>query len=224
MINIDSLIKHTDKKIYTPSDDTYLLLNYFNNNITPQEMDGFSLTQIQNILDMGTGTGIIALFFQLLKEKFSNFDPKVYASDLLKIALTFAKRNENEYKFKEPIRFIYSDLFKSFPSHLKHKFDIIIFNPPYLPSFDMNLSYNNNKEDSCWDGGEKGFELFFKFLEDVRNYLSPKMDSCIYYITSSRVDLQSLENKLRQKRFKNKILDKKHIFFEDIILSKLVPL
>lgn len=224
MINIDSLIKHTEKDVYTPSDDTYLLLNYFNNNISNQDIDGLPLNEVKNILDMGTGTGIIAIFFQQLIENLSGFNPHIYASDISKKAIECAKRNEQRYKYVDSITYINSDLFNAFPSHLTHKFDIITFNPPYLPSFEFRRTHKTRKEDLAWDGGEKGYELFLRFIDTVRDYLAPHKRSCVYYIISSRANLKEFYEILEEKNFKNKILDKVHIFFEDIILSRLTPL
>lgn len=224
MINIDSLIQYTDEKVYSPSDDTYLLLDYFNTNITTEKLDGLKLGEVHNILDMGTGTGIIAIFFQLLRRKLNAFTPQIFASDILEEAIICAKRNENFYDFTEPITFIKSDLFMSFPSKWKHKFEIITFNPPYLPSFEYNQSFEKKKEDLGWDGGIEGYELFLRFLEDVPDYLNPNEDSRVYYISSSRVDLQTFHNLIEKKGFENKILDKTHIFFEDILLSMIKPI
>jgi len=224
MINIDSLIKYTERDVYTPSDDTYLLLNYLNNNVSSQDIDGLPLNEINNILDMGTGTGIVAIFFQQLKENLSTFNPHIYASDISKKAIECAKRNEQRYTYEDSITYINSDLFEAFPQHLRHKFDMITFNPPYLPSFEFCLSTRAKKEDLVWDGGEKGYELFLRFIDTVRDYLAPHKRSCVYYIISSRANLKEFYENLKEKNFKNKIIDKVHIFFEDIILSRLTPL
>jgi uncharacterized protein YqgQ len=58
-----------------------------------------------------------------------------------------------------------------------------------------------------------------RFLDNVKKFLKKK--SYIYYISSSRTNLALLDNHIIQKGFKNKILEKKHIFFEDIILNRL---
>ncbi len=223
MISQDPLIKYVDKEVYHPSEDTYLMIDFFNNNISPQNVDGLKLKEVRNILDMGTGTGIIAIFFQLLKRKLSNFNPRIFASDISEEAISCAKRNEKTYSFKDHITFIKSDLFQSFPSELNNQFEIIIFNPPYLPSLKSNASSKLKKDDICWDGGEKGYELFLQFLEDVRGYLKPCIGSRVYYITSSMVNLNLFHEIIKQKGFKSLILDKTHVFFEDIILAKLWP-
>jgi HemK-related putative methylase len=215
----DPIIKHIPSEIYTPSDDTYLLLDYVKENFYKKQ----SLENIKNILDMGTGTGIIAIFFALLVKENHKFNSKIYASDILKESIECAIMNERENNLNNSITFIQSDLFDSFPNSLKNTFDIIIFNPPYLPSFDINEKISKSKQDYSWNGGPKGYELLKKFLKDAPLYLRKNSNSCIYYISSTRMDLDLLSKFIQKRGFKNKILRKKHFFFEDIILNKLKP-
>ena len=170
---------------------------------------------------MGTGTGIIAIFFQIIKSQHPLFNPKIYASDIIEEALECAKINERFNHFKDNITFIRSDLFGSFPKSLKHSFSIITFNPPYLPSSEL-VEQNDKKItiDHSWDGGTSGYDVFSRFLKDVKEFMHPK--GCpIYYISSSRVNLEKLNNVIEKNGLKNQILNKKHEFFEDIILNKL---
>jgi len=210
------------KNVYTPSDDTYLLIDYFKRNIDENNFDGINISEIENILDLGTGTGIIAILFQLIKVQYPNFNPKIYASDILKEAIKCAKINEEANKINKAITFLHSDLFKSFPESLKHSFNIIVFNPPYLPSSKLiNKNYEKNIIDYSWDGGLKGYETLINFLKKAKLFLNLKKDHSIYCITSSRTDLLELNNKIKNLNYKNKIVEKRHIFFEDIFLNKL---
>ena len=215
----DPIIQFDFENVYSPSDDTYLLIDYFKESVNEKYFDGLHIEDIKNILDLGTGTGIIAIFFQLIKQQFTNFNPQIYASDILEEALNCAKLNEKLNGIKKKITFIKSDLFRSFPLELKNTFNIIIFNPPYLPS----IKSLNEKEniDYSWNGGKKGYEVFTHFLEQVRNFLNLQHKCYIYFISSSRTNLNNFYDIIKQKGFENKILIKKHIFFENIILNRL---
>ena len=139
--------------VYAPSDDTYLIIDYFKDNINENYFDGLDIKKIKNILDMGTGTGIIALFLQEVKKKILNFSPRIFASDILENAIRCAKLNEIFNNLKKSVTFIHSDLFKKFPVNLKNSFNVIIFNPPYLPSFKFNNKVRAKKNiDTSWDG------------------------------------------------------------------------
>ncbi|MFX1314391.1 MAG: HemK2/MTQ2 family protein methyltransferase [Promethearchaeota archaeon] len=218
----DPVIKCDFENVYYPSDDTFLLIDYFKQNVNENYFDGIKVNQIKNILDLGTGTGIIAIFFQLIKQKISNFNPKIYASDILEEALICAKINEKLNSIENEIIFLKSDLFESFPMSLKNTFDVVIFNPPYLPSLDLDVEKERKKSiDYSWNGGKKGYEILLKFIDQVKNYLYLQNSSYIYFISSSRVNLHDLIDIIKQKGFENEILNKKHIFFEDIILNRL---
>lgn len=216
--NIDC---HFDN-VYVPSDDTYLIIDYFSESINENYFDGLDIKNVKNILDMGTGTGIIALFLQEVKKRISNFSPRIIASDILENAIKCAKLNESFNNPEKSITFIQSDLFKKFPANLKNKFNVIIFNPPYLPSLKYNSQVGIKKGiDNSWNGGKKGFEVFLEFISQVKSFLDLSQNYYVYYISSSVVDFQNVTKELEKCGFKNTILKKKHIFFEDIILNRL---
>ncbi|MFX1568757.1 MAG: HemK2/MTQ2 family protein methyltransferase [Promethearchaeota archaeon] len=217
-------IIHCDyDNVYAPSDDSYLIIDYFGKNVNENYFDGINLKDIEYILDLGTGTGIIAIFLQTLKLHYSNFNPKIYASDILEDAIKCAKLNEKMNKINKDITFLHSDLFISFPESLKNSFNIIIFNPPYLPSSEL-IKENENKKniDYSWNGGLKGYEILIKFLKNAKDYLNLTKPHSIYCITSNRTDLDELTKIFNDLGYSNEILEKKHIFFEDILLNRLI--
>jgi len=212
------------KNVYYPSDDTYLIIDYFKNNISEKSFDGIKIEKIKNILDLGTGTGIIAIFLLYLSEYYENFNPKIYASDILKEAIDCAKINEKLNKFEGRIQFFHSNLFASFPDNLRNLFDVIIFNPPYLPSSNLINDKKKKKNiDYSWDGGIEGFNILLDFLKVAKNYLkiSSRNMSYIYFISSSKTNLKELELKMIKEGFRNIILETKHVFFEDIYLNRI---
>ncbi len=221
----DPIIPYTFEGVYPPSDDTYLIIDHFKKEINENFFDGLPIINVKKILDMGTGTGVIALFFQEIKKYISKFTSKIYASDISDVAIRCAMLNERTNNYRDSITFIISDLFRKFPPQLQHSFDIIVFNPPYLPS----ISYKENniirrRTDSNWDGGERGFELFLEFLRQVKDFLNSDQNYYIYYISSSSTDLSQLNEELEILGFQNCVLNKRHVFFEDILLNRLEEL
>jgi len=218
----DPIIQCDFEKVYAPSEDSYLIIDYFKGKVNQNYFDGIKLGEVKRILDLGTGTGIIAIFLQLMKMEIPTFNPEIYGSDILEDSIRCTKLNEKINKINDQIKLIHSDLFKSFPEKLKHSFNIIIFNPPYLPSSSL-IKENLNKQniDYSWDGGPKGYELLIDFLTSAKIFLNLKKEHAIYCITSSRTNLIELYELITNLGYKNKIVEKKHIFFEDIILNRL---
>ncbi|MFW9895534.1 MAG: HemK2/MTQ2 family protein methyltransferase [Candidatus Thorarchaeota archaeon] len=211
------------ENVYHPSDDSYLLIDYFKNNISNKLFDEIKIDNIKYILDMGTGTGIIAILLQKFISEFKKFNPKIFASDILDEAIFCAKKNELLNNFHNKINFIQSDLFRSFPEYLKSSFNIVIFNPPYLPS-SILIKEKQQKIDHSWNGGQKGYEILIKFLQEVKTYLNLQKPHYIYYISSSKTNLDELHTKIKELRFRNEILEIKHIFFEDLFLNRLTTI
>lgn len=172
---------------------------------------------------MGTGSGVIAIFLEMVKEIIQPFSPEIYASDILNASIRCAKNNELLNYKENRIEFIKSDLFKAFPNNFHHKFDIIVFNPPYLPSIEHEIPTSKaSSYDKSWNGGLKGYETFLTFLDNAKTFLNYKKPHYIYSICSSSISIQEFKEEIREMDFKCRVLKKTHIFFEDIYMIKLV--
>lgn len=173
--------------MYEPAEDSFLLKETLD-----KELSGI---KIQNALDMATGSGIIA-------EKLAEFSENVIAVEIEEQTI---KQIQN--KLNKKIVLIKSDLFQNVP---KQKFDLITFNPPYLPEEEFL------KEDKETIGGKTGIEITLKFLLQAKQYLSET--GKILFIASSLAPLEDLEKEMEMLGYKYKQINKKHIFFEDIIV------
>ena len=80
----------------------------------------------QNILDIGTGTGVIAL---MLAQRFS--ESQISAIELDDLAAVQAKNNFFESPFADRLT-IWNGAFQAFST--EKKYDLIVSNPPYFPN------------------------------------------------------------------------------------------
>ncbi|MFZ0926793.1 MAG: HemK2/MTQ2 family protein methyltransferase [Halobacteriota archaeon] len=128
--------------VYEPCDDTYLLVDAALNEVRPTD----------SVLEVGTGCGIIA---KMVAERARC----VIATDKNPRAVANAQLNGVEA--------IVGDLF----SDLDSRFDLIIFNPPYLPS---RSDTSSDWQTRAWDGGPSGREVIVRFLSQVGKYLTEK--------------------------------------------------
>jgi release factor glutamine methyltransferase len=87
-------------------------------------------TQPCKIIDLGTGSGIIAI--SLAAERLHT---QVSATDISPAALYIAKLNAAKHKV-EHIQFYQSNWFENVPNG---KFELIVSNPPYLDEYDDHL-------------------------------------------------------------------------------------
>ena len=80
---------------------------------------------------------------------------------------------------------------------------------------------NKRNIDYSWNGGELGFETFLRFLSEAKLYLNSNSNSRIYYVCSSRINLNLLNKLISQNGYERTYLNKIHIFLEDIYLYRL---
>ena len=121
-----------------------------------------------NILDLCTGSGAIAIAMYKELEK-SNRKCKVTAVDISDDALTLAK--ENAEANEADILFIQSDLF----SRIRGRFDVIVTNPPYIPTADIQGLQREVKDYEpmlALDGGADGMDFYRKIAAQAPKYLT----------------------------------------------------
>jgi len=152
--------------VYVPSHDTFLLIELL-------ELNGN-----ERVLEIGCGSGFVSLHC-------ASKGCRTTAVDISKKAventLSNASKNDLEIEVKT------SDMF----SGLSDRWDVIIFNPPYLPE-EMDLP-----PDVRWDGGKSGDETILYFLSEAYNYL--KNGGEIYMIYSDRAPLEKINNKIDER-------------------------
>ena len=115
------------------------------------------------ILDLGTGSGAIAL--AIANERPDAF---IIASDYSPKALAIAEQNARYNKLPN-VQFIQSNWFTSIK--LQH-FDLIVSNPPYIQSNDPHLKQSIRHEPlQALTSGETGLDDINIILHSTRNYM-----------------------------------------------------
>jgi release factor glutamine methyltransferase len=217
--------------IYSPREDSFLIQKHIKEFCKPsQSSSSFS------VLDMGTGSGMLAL-------EATKYCKKVTASDIDKEVIQHLKKDRHsKLNYKkgccqritlskktkkniDNISFIHSDLFQKIPD----KFDLIIFNPPYLPSKpinkllgnktsqnsqDIKKSFNNSYVDIALDGGKNGTEIIERFLKEAKKHL--KKDGKILLLTSSLN--KNIEKFFKKQKYHYKLLEEEKFFFEKLFI------
>ena len=178
-------------EVYNPSDDSYLLLK-----VVEVPPDG-------SLLEMGTGTGLVAVHAARL-------GVKVTAVDISPHAINCARRNATRNNVR--LEIVRSDLFDKIPGN----FDVIAFNPPYLPGAATSTTWI----EKAWSGGDEGSEVTVRFLRDAWRHLNP--GGRIYIILSSVGGLMSVL-KAAKERYSAEMLIEQRMFFESIFAYKLEP-
>jgi release factor glutamine methyltransferase len=118
------------------------------------------------ILDVGTGSGVIALS---LAAKFP--DASVTATDLSEGALALARENAERLGLTSRVEFLHSDLLL----HVTDVYDLIVANLPYVAEADRGTLSREVLHDPeiALFGGERGDEIVRKLIEAAPSHLAP---------------------------------------------------
>ncbi|MEM4663235.1 MAG: methyltransferase [Candidatus Diapherotrites archaeon] len=174
--------------VYEPAEDSFLLAE--NVKVLP----GIKA------LDVGCGCGIQSI--NLLSQ-----GAFVTATDINKHALKNTLKNAKIFGFSKKIKVLYGDLFEPVK---RRKFDVIVFNPPYLPT--------QGKKDIALDGGKKGCEILHRFLDNLPKHLNK--GGCCYFVQSSLTGEKNTKKKLKELNLKFEMLARERLFFEELIVFK----
>jgi len=174
-----------NSEIYQPAEDSYIL----------KETLKIYLKKIKDknikIIDMGSGSGIQAETCRKL--------------GYVNILTGDINPNVIKHLKQQGFKSIKSDLF----SKIKQKFDLIIFNPPYLPED----KYDKEPDTTA---GKKGYEIIIKFLEQAKNHLN--QDGSIILLFSSLSKPEIIKKQATELGYKLKLINKKKIFFEELFV------
>jgi len=171
---------------YEPREDTFLML---------EPLADLPLQGLR-VLDVGTGSGILAAYC-------ANKRADVTASDIDAGAIEELKSLAGRLGIT--LKLISCDLF----SRIDGRFDIIVFNPPYLPSPKF--------DDRTVDGGKHGTVVINRFLDQLGPHLAE--DGFGLILTSSLNGPEQLEMSHPDLSFET--LRQQSLFFETLYVLKV---
>jgi len=182
------------ENVYEPAEDSFL----FAENLAVREGD--------IVIDVGTGCGILGI---IAARKAS----KVVAVDINPYAVRCAKENAKLNHVMDKMVFVQGDLLTPFRG--KEKFDLILFNAPYLPVENEVDSWSER----AWSGGLSGRQVIDRFIFEAPKHL--KRAGKVFLMQSTLADVGKTLVMLNEQGLKTSVVAERSLpFFETIVLLK----
>jgi len=165
--------------IYQPEEDSYLI-----------EREIRKRSKGKSFLEIGCGSGI------LMKAAIDSCAKSTLGVDIDSESIG--------YCIGRGLNVVKSDLFEN----VRGKFDLVVFNPPYLPK--------DEREDSesarVTSGGADGDEIILRFLKDAKNHVNK--DGEILLLVSTLTPHSKLEREIARMKMKKEIVADEKVFME----------
>ncbi len=177
--------------VYEPREDSFLLAEALEKEL--------KIKNHENILDLGCGSGLLAIIA-------AKKGCKVTGADIEKETIECAEKNAAANSAK--INFVMSDLFKN----ISGKFDLIVFNPPYLPE-------KISADARVWAAGENS-ELIIRAIGLLKDYL--ESDGSFLMVVSSLSGMENILKKFEDAEFVAAVTSEKKIPWETLFIISAI--
>jgi release factor glutamine methyltransferase len=175
------LLKDLDyDKVYEPSEDSYLLLDCFEEELPflQKRLHG----SIPIVTEIGTGSGIVTSFIQQHILPGSIFITTDINPHACRTVLKTVKHNSATANI-DSCQMSLTTAIRS------ETIDVLVFNPPYVPATEVPEVPTTEEDDTWLDlallGGEDGMVTTWQVLNDLENILSPN-DGVAYILFCAR--------------------------------------
>lgn len=191
MIEYKGTVIYKHPEVYEPAEDTFLLV------------ENLDIKRKDEVLEIGTGTGLITIIA-------AQNSRRVVATDINEHAIKCALKNTIANRTYN-VELREGNLFEPVAGE---KFDLILFNTPYLPTDEDEKI--DGELNAAFDGGLEGRETIDQFIEQVKDYL--KEEGRVQLVQSSLSDNDKTISKLEESGFDTEITAREKCFFEEIVV------
>jgi release factor glutamine methyltransferase len=195
-----------DKNVMIPGPEMDIFINTAKKYITDRS---------GKIIELCTGSGVVSVLLGIEYK-----DAKIIASDISSKALEVAKKNIELYEL-DNVELLKGDLFEPFEKFNKDKFDLIVSNPPYAKSDDINNLSSQLKDNApiiSLDGGNDGLCFYRKILKDAPRFLK-KYGHVIF--ENGEEQSEALQELLIENNFKTVEVVYDHINIKRFVVARL---
>ena len=190
-VHFDNYVFNIYEEVYDPAEDSFLFA------------ENFEAKEGEQVLDLGTGCGLLAILAAKKAERVVDFNP---------FAILCAKENSVLNGLRSKIDFVQASLFTAL--NLGATFDLILFNAPYLPSEEGEAESWIGR---AWAGGANGREVVDQFIFEAPSHL--KLHGRVLLMQSTLTGVEETIRKFIKQGLKAHVKAKQKLpFFETLTL------
>ena len=196
-ICFDDCVFYVPMEVYEPAEDTFLIA------------ENLDTCKNDSVLDVGTGCGILAV---LAAKKARS----VIATDINPHSIRYALINSTINGVDRKVIPVRGDLLKPFRKTMK--FDLILFNAPYIPIREPKVRKRMDWLKLAWSGGNTGRKISERFIDEAPKHLEQGGRIMLIQSSLSRPDMTI--QKFESLGMYVKQIAEKKVDFETILLLR----
>lgn len=200
-------------KIYEPDADSFLLLDALESHHSILiERDPLI------IVEFGSGSGLATTF---LAQHFFSSRKLFFAIDLNPFACQFTRRTfiQNDLMSKHSMNIVQCDLAHPFLDRLSSNVDLIIFNPPYVPTETSDVT---EVIERTYAGGKFGLEVMERAIEQASRLL--KKTGLFYLVALEENGFERLKEIAERCEMKTEIVLRRRTLIERLFVLQFEKL
>ena len=192
-VHFDNYVFNIYEEVYDPAEDSFLFA------------ENFKVKEGEHVLDLGTGCGLLGILAAKKAER-------VVAVDFNPFAIRCSKENSMLNGLRDKIDFVQASLLTAL--NRSAKFDLILFNSPYLPS---EKAEEASWIGRAWAGGTNGREVVDQFIFEAPSHLKPH--GRILLMQSTLTGVEETIRKFIEQGLKARVISEQKLpFFETLTL------
>ncbi|MEM2874749.1 MAG: class I SAM-dependent methyltransferase [Candidatus Hadarchaeales archaeon] len=180
--------------VYEPAEDSLMIA------------ENISVCAGEVVLDIGTGCGLLAILA-------ARMGGRVVATDVNPLAIACARENARTQGVLDRVDLRLGDLFEPVGDE---RFDLVLFNPPYLP-----VSPDERTGDLlelAWDGGKTGRSVLDRFLKELPDHMNP--GGRALFVQSSLTGEHDTAEAIEKSGLRWRVISRKKFSFEELMLFR----
>lgn len=177
------------ENVYEPAEDTFLLLDAIELDLHEFRRRGKPIVA----MECGSGSGAV---ITSLSKSLNHSMNLMIATDINKQACKTTKKCSLYHK-QVHLQVVQTNLAECFVDRLSESVDILVFNPPYVPTEEIETErdfISSGDINLAWAGGDKGRKLTDRFLNSYVPKLLSIPDGVAYLVALDQNNVTELQD------------------------------